>query len=171
MGSVELLAASGGDDDAFDPESQALIRRHFAPLGRVLTVDDEPDVRALIRRFLETAAYEVLEAARAEEALSRVGGERVDAILLDFSLPGISGDEFLGRLRTVPGVRAFLPVLGVTACADEALIVQRMRLGLRDFLVKPFSRRQLVEKVDTVLGVNRLALLGAIAGAGQKGSA
>ncbi|MBI4229533.1 MAG: response regulator [Planctomycetes bacterium] len=171
MGIEGSLEWPGADDGGLDPESQARIRKHFAPLGRVLTLDDEPDIRSLIRRFLETAAYEVLEAERAEEALSRVASERVDAILLDFSLPGISGDEFLGRLRTVPLLRASLPVLGVTACGDEALIVQRMRLGLRDFLVKPFSRRQLVEKVDTVLGVNRLALLGAIAGTGQKGPA
>jgi DNA-binding NtrC family response regulator len=104
---------------------------------RVLIVDDEKNIREMIRLALETAGYEVGEAASGLEAFAIIGGDDSwDAVLLDQKMPGMVGTEVLSRLKVmVPDA----PVIMMTAYASVDLAVEAMKLGATDFVRKPMT--------------------------------
>ncbi|WFE23749.1 response regulator transcription factor [Solwaraspora sp. WMMD937] len=118
------------------------------PSLRVLVVDDDPTVSDVVRRYLERAGYQVTRAADGVAALAAVDQCRPDLVVLDLMLPGLDGLEVCRRLqRQASGV----PVIMLTALGEEADRVIGLQLGADDYVTKPFSPRELVLRVQSVL--------------------
>jgi two-component system phosphate regulon response regulator PhoB len=117
---------------------------------RVLVVEDERDIAALVAYHLTKEGYRVRTAEAGTEALLAIQAERPDLVLLDLMLPGFSGYEVLAELRRRPDV-ADVPVVVLTARKDEADRVKGLELGADDYVTKPFSPRELVLRVSAVL--------------------
>lgn len=120
--------------------------------ANLLVVEDEPDVREMLAGTLRAAGYEVREAGDAASAWKALRASRVDLVLLDWMLPGSSGYEFLRRLRRegAPAERE-VPVILVTARAEEPDRVRGLDAGADDYVVKPFSLRELRARVRALL--------------------
>ena len=117
---------------------------------RILTVDDEEAIRALVRENLEIAGYEVIEAAEGREALQKVADERPDLIILDVKMPVADGWEVLRTLRADPETEN-LPVLMLTVLADDANVATGWGIGADFYLTKPFKPQELVQVVGRLL--------------------
>ena len=104
----------------------------------ILVVEDEEDIRELLKYNLEKEGYQVFVAATGEEALQTVRARRPDLILLDLMLPGIDGLEVCRRIRGGAQTQ-HLPIIMLTAKGEEADIVTGLELGADDYIVKPFS--------------------------------
>jgi len=115
---------------------------------RVLVVDDDPTVSDVVRRYLDRADFEVTLAADGQGALDAVAAHRPDLVVLDLMLPGIDGLEVCRRLR---GRDPDLPIVMLTALGEEADRVLGLSLGADDYVTKPFSPRELVLRVQSVL--------------------
>ena len=118
------------------------------PKARVLVVEDDAAIRQGVVDALAFAGYETLEAARGEAALELAAEADYDLLLLDLVLPGCRG---LDILRDVRASRPTTPVIILTALGDESDRVQGLRLGADDYVVKPFSVRELLARVEAVL--------------------
>ena len=113
----------------------------------VLVVDDEPIVRDVVVRYLQSAGYRTLEAGDGEHARALVEEERPALVVLDVMLPGIDGLELCRWIRSTSD----LPVIMLTARGDEADRIVGLELGADDYVTKPFSPRELAARVRTVL--------------------
>jgi DNA-binding response OmpR family regulator len=116
----------------------------------VMIVEDEQEIRDLVRYHLERAGYRVSAMADGEKALERMFATRPDAAVLDLMLPGLSGLELLRELRDEPATRD-LPVLVLTARSAEMDKLLGFEHGADDYLTKPFSPRELVARVKALL--------------------
>lgn len=116
----------------------------------ILVVDDEPDISALVAYHLARESYRVRTAADGEEAIRAVEAERPDLVVLDLMLPQMSGEDVLRELRRRPETE-HLPVILLTARADEQHRVVGLQLGADDYVPKPFSPQELVLRVGAVL--------------------
>ena len=114
---------------------------------RVLVVDDEEKIREIVRRYLEAEGFEVTEAADGESALTLARELLPDLVLLDVMMPGTDGIEVLRRLRTESDVHVIL----LTARTEEVDKLVGLSVGADDYVTKPFSPRELVARVKTVL--------------------
>jgi two-component system phosphate regulon response regulator PhoB len=121
-----------------------------APAARVLVVEDEPDIAALVAYQLTREGYRVETVAGGPEAIAAVHREVPDLVVLDRMLPGMSGDEVLKALRREDATRA-VPVLMLTAKREQEDRIQGLELGADDYLGKPFSPRELVLRVGAIL--------------------
>jgi DNA-binding response OmpR family regulator len=113
----------------------------------VLVVDDEPDVRNLVRILLERAGHDVSEASSGREALRRLHAVRPALVLLDVTMPEMDGWQTLERIRDLSDV----PVLMLTARAGELDKVRGLKAGADDYVVKPFGRQELLARVEALL--------------------
>jgi DNA-binding response OmpR family regulator len=113
----------------------------------VLVVDDEAKLRGLLRDYLERDGYTVVEASDGRGALETAALSRPDLVVLDLGLPGLPGEEVAQVLRRTSDV----PIIMLTAKAGENDRVMGLRLGADDYVVKPFSPRELVARVEAVL--------------------
>jgi phosphate regulon transcriptional regulator PhoB len=116
----------------------------------ILVVEDEKDIRELVRFHLEHEGYVVREADSGETALRQIAAERPALVVLDLMLPGTDGLEVCRRVRSAEGTRA-LPIIMLTARAEEVDRVLGLELGADDYITKPFSPRELVARVKAVL--------------------
>jgi two-component system, OmpR family, phosphate regulon response regulator PhoB len=116
----------------------------------VLVVEDEPAVQELIAYGLEQAGHRTVRVDNAEQALEAVHAELPDLIILDWMLPGMSGIEFARRLRANKRTQA-VPLIMLTARAEERDKVAGLEGGADDYLTKPFSPRELNARVKAVL--------------------
>ena len=114
----------------------------------ILVVDDDPTVSDVVRRYLERAGYSVTLAGDGRDALAAYERVRPDLVVLDLMLPGIDGLEVCRRLRSTP---AGVPIVMLTALGEEADRVLGLQLGADDYVTKPFSPRELVLRVQSVL--------------------
>ena len=116
---------------------------------KVLIVDDEPDVRALVKSSLSYGRQDLtpVEAADGDEALSKIYSERPDLVVLDLALPHRDGFSVLEHVRQ----RSDLPIIVLTARGLEEDKVKGLQLGADDYLTKPFSPRELVARIESVL--------------------
>jgi two-component system phosphate regulon response regulator PhoB len=117
---------------------------------RILVVDDEPDIVALIVFHLAKAGYRVSTAANGVDALEAARRERPVLIVLDLMLPGLSGYEILEQLRASDATKN-VGVLMLTARVEEPDRVRGLSLGADDYLTKPFSPQELVLRVGAIL--------------------
>ncbi|MGL5810459.1 MAG: response regulator transcription factor [Nocardioides sp.] len=116
-------------------------------MSRVLVVDDDPTVREVVVSYLRAAKHEVDEAADGEAALAAMRAPGVDLVVLDLMLPGIDGLEVARRLRATTDV----PIIMLTALGTETDRVMGLELGADDYVTKPFSPRELILRVESVL--------------------
>lgn len=121
-----------------------------ASTHRILVVDDEPDITALVAYHLARAGYRVSTASSGGEALKAAREERPDLVVLDLMLPGVSGYDVLAELRKLEETRD-VGVILLTARRDEADRIRGLSLGADDYLTKPFSPDELVLRVQAVL--------------------
>lgn len=117
---------------------------------RVLVVEDEPDIAALIAYQLTREGFRVETAATGPEALKSVNREIPDLVVLDRMLPGLSGDEILKSLKTESATKG-IPVLVLTAKREQEDRIAGFELGADDYLTKPFSPRELVLRCQAIL--------------------
>jgi len=117
------------------------------PLVLVLVVDDEREVREILRTALEREGYAVAEAADGDTALASFRGRRPDLVILDLGLPGTPGIDVLRHLRSSQNV----PVIILSGHGDETDRVLGLELGADDYVTKPFSPREVAARVRTVL--------------------
>ncbi|MFD0273516.1 response regulator transcription factor [Kitasatospora sp. NPDC127111] len=133
------------------------------PTGRILVIDDDPTVAEVVTGYLTRAGHRVDHAADGHRGLALATAHRPDLLVLDLMLPGIDGLEVLRRLRADAG-GTDLPVVMLTAKGDEADRILGLELGADDYVTKPFSPRELVLRVQSVL---RRARAGAAAAAAE----
>lgn len=114
----------------------------------VLVVDDDPTVSDVVRRYLERDGYRVTLVADGPAALDSVAQRRPDLVVLDLMLPGMDGLEVCRRLRAGDGD---VPIVMLTALGEELDRITGLQLGADDYLTKPFSPRELVLRVGSVL--------------------
>ncbi len=117
---------------------------------RVLIVDDEAPIREMLTLALEMAGYVCMEADNAQSAHGMIIDSRPDLILLDWMMPGTSGIELARRLKK-DELTADIPIILLTAKADEDNKVQGLESGADDYITKPFSPRELVARLKAVL--------------------
>ena len=128
--------------------------------SRVLVVEDEPDIRDLLAFHLERGGYQVTRAATGPEALRQLRAAPPDLVILDLMLPEMDGLEVCRRLRAEPATAA-LPVIMLTAKGVEVDRVVGLELGADDYVVKPFSPKEVLARVRAVLRRAREPLSGA----------
>jgi len=116
----------------------------------ILIVEDEQPIREMVVFALAGAGFEVREAADARQAQSCIAEALPDLVLLDWMLPGISGIDFARRLKREELTRE-LPIIMLTARAEEEDKVQGLESGSDDYITKPFSPRELVARIRAVL--------------------
>ena len=118
--------------------------------ARVLVIEDEAEIAALVAYQLTRDGYRVETAANGSEGLDALHRELPDLVVLDRMLPGVSGDEILKAIRSDSTTKE-VPVLVLTAKREQEDRIQGLELGADDYLTKPFSPRELVLRVDAIL--------------------
>jgi phosphate regulon transcriptional regulator PhoB len=124
--------------------------------SRVLIVEDEPDIRELVVHHLKREGYLVSAASSGEEALRQVQAAPPDLVLLDLMMPAMDGLEVCRRLRQDPATVS-LPIVMLTAKGDEVDRVLGLEIGADDYIVKPFSPKELLARIRAVLRRSRPA--------------
>jgi two-component system, OmpR family, phosphate regulon response regulator PhoB len=119
-------------------------------MTNVLVVDDESDIREVIRFALQGAGFRVLEAGHADEARKLLASECPDLVLLDWMLPGRSGLELAQQLKQSAATRS-VPIIMVSAKGEEEDRIRGLDTGADDYIAKPFSPREMVARVKAVL--------------------
>ncbi len=119
----------------------------MAPVKQVLVVEDEIKIARLVRDYLHQAGFAVLEAADGPSALALARTERPDMIVLDLGLPGMDGLDVTRSLRATSAV----PIIMLTARSEEADRIVGLELGADDYIIKPFSPKELVARIRAVL--------------------
>lgn len=117
---------------------------------RVLVIEDDPGIAAVVAYQLTRAGYRVETVANGTEGLEALHREIPDLVVLDRMLPGLSGDELLKLVRRDAATRT-VPVLVLTAKRERADRIEGLEMGADDYLTKPFSPRELVLRVDAIL--------------------
>jgi two-component system, OmpR family, response regulator ResD len=117
------------------------------PVAKILVVDDEPNIREVVGLYLRRDGHEVVSATDGEEALEAFGESEPDLVVLDLMLPKLSGLEVCRRMRAQRRV----PLIMLTARGEEEERVVGLSLGADDYVVKPFSPRELAARVAAVL--------------------
>ncbi|HEY0913550.1 phosphate regulon transcriptional regulator PhoB [Solimonas sp. SE-A11] len=116
----------------------------------ILVVEDEAAIREMIRFALSRAEFRVAEAGSAQEARLRIADERPDLILMDWMMPGVTGVELTRELKAQPTSKD-IPVIMVTARAEEEDKIRGLNVGCDDYVSKPFSFPELIARIQAVL--------------------
>lgn len=118
-------------------------------MKRIMIVDNEPDIVDLTRTVLEIGGYEVVPAYSGEECLRLLDREKVDLVLLDIMMPGMSGWDVFNRInKKSPEIKvAFMSVLEISDKRKQVLLDE----GLADYIMKPFDKETLLNRVDRIL--------------------
>lgn len=118
----------------------------------VLVIDDSMAMRALLKRILNGSGFEVIEASDGGEGLERLRGrDDIQAVLVDWSMPGMDGCDFVRAVRAA-GTHRELPMMMVTAEAEPDQIAKALAAGADEYIMKPFTRDAVLEKLN-LLGI------------------
>ncbi len=117
---------------------------------KILTVDDSKTIRMIVARAFKSFVCEVLEAADGVEGLTVAHRERPDIILLDLTMPIMDGVEMLTRLKAAPDLRS-IPVVMLTAESGRENVLRIAKLGVRDYVIKPFKEELITERVGRII--------------------
>lgn len=125
-------------------------------VGKILVIDDEKNVRDVIRLHLEQAGFHILEAGNGEEGISILKEENnmvnVGVILCDIRMPKVNGIEMIDYLRQeAPGI----PIAVITGYPDTELAVSLLKKGIKDYLVKPIEKEKLLETVERLVSAGK----------------
>ncbi|PZE21869.1 response regulator transcription factor [Paenibacillus xerothermodurans] len=124
---------------------------HDAKLGKIVVVDDEPNIVEVIRLYLEHAGYDPIIAWRGGEVLQALQEHSPDLLLLDVMLPDYSGFELCGQIRSETGALAQTPIIFLTAKGESIDKLRAFNLGVDDYIVKPFDPNELIARIKAVL--------------------
>ena len=118
-------------------------------MKKIMVVDNEPDIVDLTRTVLEIGGYNVVPAYSGEECLKKLDEEEVDLVLLDIMMPGMSGWDVFNRIskRSSKIKVAFMSVLEISDKRKQVLLDE----GLADYIMKPFDKDTLLDKIDIIL--------------------
>lgn len=118
-------------------------------MKKIMVVDNEPDIVDLTKTLLELAGYQVIPVYSGEECLKKLESEKVDLILLDIMMPGMSGWDVFNRIKQnkIDTKVVFMSVLEISENQKESL----MEEGLADYIIKPFSKETLLGTIDSLL--------------------
>jgi phosphate regulon transcriptional regulator PhoB len=119
-------------------------------MGTILVVEDEPDIADLVKYHLEKAGLPARVVGDGKQALELIVRDQPDLVVLDLMLPGMDGLELCRRLRGSPATRG-IPLIMLTAKAEEVDRIVGLEMGADDYIPKPFSPRELVARVKAVL--------------------
>ena len=118
-------------------------------MAQVLVVDDAAFMRMKFKKLLQANGYEVAEAATGVEAVEQYGAVHPDAVLLDITMPGMDGLEALKQIRSEdPEARVAM----VTAMGQQAIVLEALKAGAKDFVVKPFDPDRVLDAVKKMIG-------------------
>ena len=120
-------------------------------MAKILVVDDEVSIRMGIREFAEYQGYEVEEAANGKEAVERCRQKDFDVIIMDIMMPEMDGYEAYKKIREIKDI----PALMLSAKGEEYDKLQGFELGIDDYVVKPFSIRELMARIGVILQRNQ----------------
>jgi DNA-binding response OmpR family regulator len=115
--------------------------------GTILVVDDEPELVRVLRSYLEQAGFRVHSSGRGDDALAEIASLQPDLVILDLNLPGMDGLDVAREIRR----KGNLPILMLTARVEESDRLVGLELGADDYVVKPFSPREVVARVRSIL--------------------
>jgi two-component system cell cycle response regulator len=117
---------------------------------RILSIDDSKTIRLLLARLFRPFACELMEAANGEEGLAVASRENPDLIILDYNMPVMDGITMLRKMREDPGLKR-TPVIMLTADSGLQSLAMVARLGVRDYVTKPFREEELLGKVGRII--------------------
>jgi two-component system cell cycle response regulator len=117
---------------------------------KILSVDDSKTIRLIVKRTFSPYDCTVLEACNGEEGLATAAAQKPDLIVLDITMPIMDGVTMLTKLKESPELKS-IPVIMLTAESGRENVAYIAKLGVRDYLVKPFQDAQLIEKVQRVI--------------------
>ena len=123
---------------------------------KILSVDDSKTIRLIVGRAFSPYDCVVCEATNGEEGLAKAAAEKPDLIVLDITMPVMDGVTMLTRLKENPELKS-IPVIMLTAESGRENVAYIAKLGVRDYLVKPFKDLQLIEKVVRVIPLQKKA--------------
>ena len=115
--------------------------------GRVLVVDDDPQIRRVLRTTLISQGYEVVDARSGDEALERVRAEKLDVVILDMNMPGMNGIETCRLIRSGSDIA----IIMLTVRDSEADKVEALDAGADDYITKPFGSPELLARIRAAL--------------------
>lgn len=116
----------------------------------ILVVEDEDAIREMLVMVLEQAGFQVDGVASAEQSWQALAEHRIDLMVLDWMLPGISGVELARRLKKEPGYKD-LPIILLTARGEEEDKIRGLEIGADDYMTKPFSPKELIARIKAVM--------------------
>jgi len=119
-------------------------------MARIAVIEDERDLQAVLDYNLRQAGYEVIQAVRGNDGLALVREKRPDLVILDLMLPDVSGTEICKALKRDPATQG-IPILMLTARGEEIDRVVGFEIGAEDYVVKPFSVRELLLRIQAIL--------------------
>src|SRR5438093_10915919 len=117
---------------------------------KILTIDDSRTIRLIVGKAFKAFDCEVLEAQNGVEGLAMASKERPDLILLDITMPIMDGYETLTKLKSDPELKG-IPVIMLTAEAGKENVIRIAKLGVRDYLIKPFKEELVIERVGRII--------------------
>ena len=132
---------------------------------KILIVEDEPEIRELLKFSLERADYDVIEAESAEAAISLLADKKPDLAVVDWMLPGMSGVALAKRLRK-DDFTSDIPLLMLTARSEETDLLKSFDAGFDDYMSKPFSPKELIARLKALLRRSGLSDDGVLEAAG-----
>ena len=121
---------------------------------KILSVDDSRTIRLIVGKAFRPYDCAILEAANGEEGLAAAAREKPDLIILDVTMPVMDGVTMLGKLKEDPALKT-IPVIMLTAESGRDNVLQIAKLGVRDYLVKPFKEEQLIEKAGRIVTLQK----------------
>jgi two-component system, cell cycle response regulator len=124
--------------------------------AKILSVDDSKTIRMIVKRTFNPYDAVVLEACNGEEGLAAAAAEKPDLIILDITMPVMDGVTMLTKLKDSAELKS-IPVIMLTAESGRENVAYIAKLGVRDYLVKPFQDAQLIEKVQRVISLQSKA--------------
>jgi two-component system cell cycle response regulator len=124
---------------------------------KILSVDDSRTIRLIVGKAFKTYDCQMCEASNGEEGLAVAAREKPDLIILDVTMPVMDGVTMLTKLKEDPNLKA-IPVIMLTAESGRDNVLQIARLGVRDYLVKPFKENELIEKAGRVVSLVKKAV-------------
>lgn len=117
---------------------------------KILTVDDSKTIRMIVKKAFKPFDVELLEAENGVEGLAVAGKSKPDLIILDITMPVMTGVEMLGKLKEQDSLKN-IPVIMLTAESGKENVMQIVKMGVKDYIVKPFKGEQLIERAKNIL--------------------
>lgn len=123
---------------------------------KVLTVDDSKTIRMIVKKAFKPYECEISEAEDGQKGLESVKNEKPDLIVLDITMPVMSGPEMLAKLKSDPDLKD-VPVIMLTAESGKENVLEIVKMGVTDYMVKPFKGQQLIDRVTKILTLEQKA--------------